>query len=343
MTLASGFALFSALCTSTVLGAQASSVLVRVVDDASKQPLPNAELIDRVNGTRRFTNEAGEARIPRGPGDLALRVRQIGFQFIDREIPASADTATFELKRIAYALPAVQTTTTNACQTETNPVAALLSASVLEQLRAGAERYEQFRRAYPFRVRQERRSGNLTPSGDVKPTRANVETEHSDNWGERYVPNRVVERGRFGFTVPILFISALADSVFWERHCFSARGVESLGSARVVRLAFSPTPSVRAPDWEGAALVDSGSSVLPRIEFRLTGLKEGDRPRRLEGYTTFMSPTPFIVVPDTTTAIWWRRDVPQARPWGHADAVQRITLQSITFLKTTPPEYRPPQ
>jgi hypothetical protein len=332
-----------ALSASPSLNAQSAGVLVRVVDDVSQRPLPNAEVIDRVNGTRRFTNEAGEAQVPRGALDLALRVRQLGYQFLDRVIPPGVDTASFELTRIAYVLPAVHTTATNVCDVETDSAAALLSAAVLAQLRQGAERYEQFRKAYPFRVRLERRSGNILSHGDVRPTRANLESEHSDRWGERYVPNRIVERGGgIGFSVPILFLSALADPVFWDRHCFSARGVESHGTARVVRLQFAPNRSVRTPDWEGAALVDSASSILRRVEFRLTGLKPGDLPRRLEGYTTFMSPTPYIVVPDTTTAIWWRRNVPHAGPWGHADAVQRISLKAITFLKTTPPEYRGP-
>jgi hypothetical protein len=272
--------------------------------------------------------------------ELVLRVRQLGFQFVDRVIAVGTDSSTFELQRVAYVLPAVRTTATAACATETDPQAAMLSASVLEQLRAGAERYEEFRRAYPFRVRLERRSANISSAGDVRAVRANLETEHSGKWGERYAPNSIIRRTRLGFTVPILFIAALADPAFWERHCFLAYGVESLDTARVIRLMFSPKPSVRSPDWEGAALVDSATSTLRRIEFRLTGLKPGDRPRRLEGYTTFTSPTPFIVVPDTTTAVWWRRDVPEGVAWGNADAVQRIALKEITFLRNIPPDFR---
>ncbi len=213
MTLASGLALVPALCASTTLGAQIPSVLIRVIDSTSQQPLPNAEIIDRVTGVRRFTNAAGEASMPRGADELALRGRQIGFQFIDLVVAASVDPVTFALARVAYVLPAVHTTTTSACATETDPAAALLSASVLSQLRLGAERYEEFRRAYPFRVQLERRTGDVTSSGDVKPTRARLETEHSDRWGERYVPNRIVERFPLGFSVPILFLTALADSV----------------------------------------------------------------------------------------------------------------------------------
>jgi len=322
------------------VGAQPAIVRVRVVEEATNEPLPNAEIMDRVSGTRRFTNAAGEALFPRDTRSIALRVRQLGFRYVDGTIGVGVDSATFALKRVAYILPPVHTTTTTTCSPGTDSTAATLSAAVLEQLRAGAERYEAFRREYPFRVRLERLSGNITPDSDVKPTRASMETEHSDRWGERYAPNRIVAHTPRGFSVPILFISALADSVFWDRHCFSARGVESLGGTRVIRLHFAPNGSVRTPDWEGAALVDSASSMLRRVEFRLTGLKAGDRPRRLEGYTTFTSPTPFIVVPDTTTAIWWRRDAPEDGDWGNADAVQRIALKEIAFLRSIPPGFR---
>ncbi len=270
-----------------LLLAQPRTLTVRVIDNASQQPLPNAEIIDRVTGVRRFTNAAGQASMPRGTNESALRVRQIGFQFIDRAVPALVDTVTFALQL-------------------------------------------------------ERRTGDVTSAGDVKPTRAQRETEQSDRWGERYVPDRIVERFPLGFSVPILFLTALADSVFWERHCFVARGVESLADARVVRLAFAPKPTVTGPDWEGAALVDSVSSILRRIEFRLTGLKPDDRPRRLEGYTTFMSPAPYFVVPDTTRAIWWRRDVAAQGLWGMPDAIQHINVRSVTFLKAIPTGYRPP-
>ena len=166
-----------AVLVPAILTAQSATLRVRVIDQVTNQPLPNAEVMDRVDGTRRFTNEAGEAELPRGRPELALRVRQLGFQFVDRTIGADVDTASFEMTRCS-------------------------------------------------------------------------------------------------------------------------------------------------------------------VDFRLTGLKPGDLPRRLEGYTTFRSPTPFIVVPDTTTAMWWRRNVPQSASWGNADAVQRIALKEVTFLRKIPPAFQ---
>ena len=76
------------------------------------------------------------------------------------------------------------------------------------------------------------------------------------------------------FFVPLLFVSALADSAFWARHCFVARGVESHDGRRVIRLDFTPALGVDEPEWEGAAWIDSAASVLARVEFRLTNLRD---------------------------------------------------------------------
>ena len=62
-------------------------LIVQVVEDAGSQPLPNAEVIDLGSGMRPFTNLDGETRIPwPDRGGLRLRVRQLGFQFIDRDV-----------------------------------------------------------------------------------------------------------------------------------------------------------------------------------------------------------------------------------------------------------------
>src|SRR6187397_591729 len=98
---------------------QAPVLVVRVIEFASQQPLPNAEVIDLESGARRFTNAAGEARVAwPASARLRLRVRQLGYQFVDRDIARVApgdvviDTMTVTLGRIAYALPDVATRVT---------------------------------------------------------------------------------------------------------------------------------------------------------------------------------------------------------------------------------------
>ena len=108
--------------------------------------------------------------------------------------------------------------------------------------------------------------------------------------------------GAQSWFVPLLFVSALADSAFWARHCFVARGVESHERRRVIRLDFTPALGVNDAEWEGAAWIDSAASVLARVEFRLTNLRDYGGPRQFEGYTVFTTPSPFIARPDSTVA-----------------------------------------
>ena len=324
---------------------ESAVLLVRVVEATSGQPLPNAEIIDLDASSHRFTNGDGEARLSwPDRGRLRLRVRQLGFQFEDRELvrPAAPetvlDTATFALSRVAYMLPDVATRATTHCATDADPATKALAAVALGQLRMSAERYESFRKAYPFRIKQKRRTIHFNRTGGARDIREGTEDETSSGWGEPYRPGGVIDRNAAGFSVPLLFLSALADSVFWEHHCFAVRGVESLLGGRVLHLDFEPALSVTTVDWMGTAFIDSATSVLRRVQFQLAGLLDTDVPHRLEGYTTFRSPSPFIVVPDTTVAMWWHRDVSAYEgAWKGPDTVQLLELLTVTYSKRKPP------
>jgi hypothetical protein len=51
-----------------------------------------------------------------------------------------------------------------------------------------------------------------------------------------------------------------------------------------------------------------------------------------------MSPSPFVMMPDTTAAIWWLRDV-EGSEWGNPDVAQRLHLEEIKYRKETPPGF----
>jgi len=322
-----------------------AALLVKVIEAGSNQPLPNAEVIDLDASTHRLTNADGEARIEwPDHGRLRLRVRQLGFQFADRDLtrPADAtavvDTATFTLSRVAYTLPNVATRAAAKCAADGDAASRALAAVALGQLQMSAERYESFRKAYPFRIKQKRRTVHFNANGTARDVREGTEEEKSTQWGERYQPGRVIDRRANGFSVPLLFLSALADPVFWDHHCFAVRGVETFHDARVLRLEFQPALNVSSVDWMGSAFVDSATSVLERVEFQLVGLQPSDIVRRLEGYTTFRSPSPYIVVPDSTVGMWWRRgETDYEPPWNGPDAVQLIELLTVTYNKAKPP------
>ncbi len=316
-------------------------VTIRVVADADDTPLANAEVIDRSTGARALTRENGEARV-RIPssGVLLLRVRQLGFAYLDLDLeqgtlPSEGDAPLrIRLKRIPFALPPVATVTSRACPPIDDNVRPL-ALWALDQLREGAERYETFRKAYPFRVEIQRRTvvrtGVATPRVTMSRERGN-----SDRWGERYVPGGVVELRSLGFTVPILFVATLGDPAFWDHHCVTTAQVEGDDSLRMVRLRFTPSPEAKGSDWGGDALMDSSTSLLRRVEFHLK-INQRDGPRRFEGFTTFHAPSPLIAVPESTFAMWWRSEPADGAPWGLPHVVQLLHAKSIEFRKAKPP------
>ena len=100
---------------------------------------------------------------------------------------------------------------------------------------------------------------------------------------------------------------------------------------------FGAAVGARRPEWEGTVLIDSATSMLRRLQFRLTGFPEDDAPRRLEGYTTFSSPSPYIAIPDSTIAYWWRRGPSEAGEWHGPDIVQFIHVTNIRYHKGMSP------
>ena len=324
---------------------QPATTMVFVVDELSRRALANADVVDLETGNHRFTNEGGEVRLlwPAN-GQIRLRVRQVGYQPMTRTITrenTSERGTFFPLKRVAYTVSPVRAM--SKCITESDSESRALSVAVLEQLRQGAEKYEQFRRSYPFEARVPRRTVFLNSPRKRLAVAADTLNFESDDWETKYRPGKIVEHpAENSFKIPVLFLSTLADTVFWEHHCFVARGVEDLKGSRVIRLEFSPAADVNGPDWSGAALLDSANSTLRRVEFSVGGLAEKDLVRRVEGYTTFRSPSPFVVMPDSTLAIWWFRapDNPKA-DWGKPDYAQSIHVAELKYRKGKPPAVTP--
>lgn len=278
-------------------------------------PLPNAEVIDRVSGARTFTSTNGIAtlRFP-ASGALSLRIRQLGHAFVDRavrraDLTRAADTVVVQLRRIPFALPVLTTTADRDCPT-VDPSERSMAFWALDQLRESAERYEQFRTAYPFTYSVERRSVTREVPGADPKVFTRRERGFSEDWGERYKRGEILSRTRSGFSAQILFVVALADPAFWEHHCVAGARLEGAADRRQVRLYFAPNPKVRTADWEGEALLDSSTSTLQRVDFKLRQIDEYG-PRRLEGFTTFRSPSPYIVFP---TAPWRCGGVRLPRP-----------------------------
>ena len=331
-----------------VAGAAAQSregitTVVRVVEALTGRPIQNAEVSLRDAGVRRLTDARGEARLTGAPADAPgpgaprlLRVRQIGFQFVERSLllraGAPADTLVVELSRVAVNLPATESRAASTCGAPADSASGALSLLALEQLRLGAEQYDAFRRTYPFEADVIRRTLNLGKDGKVKRVREDLEHTAADAWGEPYKPGGVMRATPVGFSVVILFLSALAEPLFWEHHCLVATGVEQLHDRRVVPLKFTPAPTLTTPDWAGTAWLDSATSVIQRIEFRLVGLDATNTIRQLEGYMTFTTPSPYIAMPDSVVAGWWWRRSTGEKP----DVVELLRTDKVRYVNRRP-------
>lgn len=327
----------------SLLGAQPQSliVVVRTVGDA--RPLVNAEVINRTRGTRSFTREGGETRVALpSSGPLELRVRQLGFAFVDRTIDRASlradgtDTLVVELTRVALDLPTVAITEARGCPVIPREQAPLAYWALL-QLREGAERYGSFRQAYPFRVTTERRTSKREGRQQLPRETRREERTNSDRWGDRYEPYDVIRTGTWGgFSAQILFVETLGDPKFWSHHCVTGVSSVAANGRPQVRLAFAPSESVRWPDWSGEVTLDSVTSVLQRVEFALVAsTREG--PARLEGFSSFREVSPLIVMPDSTAAAWWYNQPRNGEPWPDADVVQLVRVLGVEYRRETPP------
>ena len=322
--------------------ASAGTLIVRVIDAASKAPIPNAQVTDLDGGVQRLTAAHGEARFDWGDRPvIRARVRQLGYRFAERTVlrgSGDADTAIFALVRIPLVLPEQRAVAIDNCGQRTDSATQELSLVALSRLRLAAEHFDEFRRTYPFTMRAVRRTVTFSRRQFVPP-RETLSREHtsSDRWGDPYRPGDVLHREPLGFSVSLLFVNSLADSAFWDRHCLVAGAVESRDGQRWLRLEFAPARNVDSPDWSGSAWLDSATSVLRRVEFRLTGLGENDSPRRLEGYTTFREPSPFITIPDSSVAYWWRSGPRTESEWGKPDVLQLIRVTAIEYSGAAPP------
>lgn len=322
---------------------QPSTVTVTVIDAGGRYPLTNGDVIDLASGQHRLTDEDGQARLPwPNNGELRLRIREVGYKPVQRTLhrdSASGEAITIEMSRVAYVISPVKAT--SRCVTTDDTASLALSVAVLDQLKQGAEKYNEFRRLYPFEVAVERRTARLPESGPVRSIVRKNEKFRSESWDPPYKPGDIVEYRRDGsFLAPLLFLSTLGDSVFWEHHCFIVRGIDSYQGMRAVRLEFSPIAGLRGPDWGGVALLDSATSYLVRLEFHLENLDARKGLARLGGYQTFTSPSPFIIMPDSVVAVWWTRTRANVDPkLERPDYAQSLDIGSLKYRKAKPPEY----
>jgi hypothetical protein len=167
-----------------------ATLLVRVVDAASREPIPNAQVTDLDSAVQRLTNGLGEARFDwSGRPAMRLWVRQLGYRLAERVAHAgggSVDTVVVALERVPFVLPEQRAVAIDRCDLRTDSATQELSLYALSQLRLAAEHYDQFRRAYPFTIEAERRTVVFSRRAFVRPRETLTrERTSSSDWGDR--------------------------------------------------------------------------------------------------------------------------------------------------------------
>jgi hypothetical protein len=248
----------------------------------------------------------GDARLTASADLIRVRVRQLGFAAWEQNVvlsTAKLGTLVVRLIRASIVLPSRLTQSESTCGTDSGSQS--LSLLALEQLRLAAQQFEAFRRANPFRVTLTRRTVRLGSDGRPKSIREGDEEGASAEWGDPYQPGQVINEKGGGFSASVLFVSALADSAFWSRHCLIVRQVANQSGHRLLPLEFYPSADVASADWAGTAWLDSATAEIQRIDFRLTGVERLGSLKKLEGYMTFVPAAPYVARPDSIVAAWW--------------------------------------
>ncbi|MDB4886272.1 MAG: hypothetical protein JWN79_1710 [Gemmatimonadetes bacterium] len=315
-------------------------IVVRVVEEGTLRPVPNADVLERDGEVHRLTDGRGEVRfsVP-SAGALRLRVRQLGFQPVERSIIGGPETfagpVVIPLSRVVV-LATTSARTSNACIGTADSLPSALSLLALEQLRFGAEQYARFWDAYPFRLSFERRTAYFSVDGKPLTVLVAKDSTSRRDWNTPYRPGAVVQGHGGTVSALALSVGALADSVFWENHCLVARRVVERDGRRMLPLEFLPSLSLATPDYGGTAWVDSATSELQRVDFQLMGLDRSVGLRRMEGYMTFAYPSPYIARPDSMVSLWWTRDPADGQSWGTPARVELLRVAAVKYLRDEP-------
>jgi len=176
---------------------QPATIVITVVDSLARYPLANADVINLATGEHRFTDELGQTYFTwPSSGELRLRVREVGYQPRQQTLQqrVAGGATTVAMSKVAYVLSTVRAT--SRCYTNADTTSLDLSVAALDQLKQAAEKYDQFRREYPFEATVERRTAAVPRQGDLKRIVVGKEKFHSENWEPKYRPGDIIQWDR---------------------------------------------------------------------------------------------------------------------------------------------------
>jgi len=130
-------------------------------------------------------------------------------------------------------------------------------------------------------------------------------------------------------------LADLGDPAFLRSHCYAYGGMQTVGDNSMVRVDFTPTPTLKAPDVEGSVFLDAASFVIKRAIFRLTRPDKLKPPvLNLEVTTTFREIFPGVAVVDEVRSVQTVRTLGYST--GTRDVAERQHLLGFKFLSAQP-------
>jgi hypothetical protein len=233
-------------------------------------------------------------------GRYGVRVRQIGFRPVEREMetsdPLAAVRDTFRLDRLAVMLEMVSVGPTAACR-KTGFAAANGGAAtrLFDQLSLNTQRWMMIRAAAPDSIRYEQIRSYHGPDGTLLGEKTDTVSRASVR-PEKYQPGAMLRQGSNGqLTLVIPAIDELGDARFLNTHCFRYVAQESLGARIAHRIDFEPADDITGVDVRGSVWLDTESSFLLQIEYHITGLDTP--PRGVGAYKPVVKST-FVIGSD---------------------------------------------
>jgi hypothetical protein len=262
--------------------AQTGAVSGTVIAKGSTVPLPGVDVTHMESGRGTFGGADGTFTLrglPAGGG--TLRVRRIGFvpELIRVEIAADrTESIRVELSQLVVQLASVRIGSSS-CPGRAQPDPALVS--ILEQVRASAERSDLFAKEYPYDLSMERVIVN-TGAGwaDSRFSSSKTDTLRRDTipisgWRDwTYKPGTLIQPATD--SVPgvqgklmIPQLSDFASPAFVEAHCFRFTGVVSFEGKRRIRIDFEPVRGTPTPDVWGTLYLDEFTFELERTTLNM--------------------------------------------------------------------------
>jgi hypothetical protein len=336
-----------ALCPCAAI-AQRATIAGRVVVTGTDVPLGYSVIGFAPDGREQFTDADGRFTLHGvRAGRVRIWAKHIGHTPLDTTIDVAADDSIMlhlELPLVSIQLPAVHTLAKQCAHLgESTPKLGAALAALFEQLKQNAERNRLLSRSYPFEVDIERKITKPEPALEARFVAFDTVRRASQrSW--QYAPGRLLGTreytgGVFGgtwTTVAIPELSDFADSTFLNFHCFDYSGFEVVDGDSLLRVDFTPAPTVHDPDVAGAIFLDPKTYQIRTTFISLVNLTKRLR-ERIGGQSirvTFKEVVPGVPVLDAVSSIVYPRDDPKAPPQEPATETQRALR--VRFLRGRP-------